>query len=1180
MSDRDADQPDETILRGSSPGDPDNSSVRPGSSSATPASPLAPGGAQEPPVLGDKATINRNSASGPDDNVTVVRDPLSPADDGATVAGEGASADSARVSSASVTDAGDSAPDDSATVIRGGSTRPDDSATMISAAPGEPDNDSTLVRDAPAEPDNGATQIRDSAPEPDAATLIRGVPAESDGGATVVRGAPVQPERNRGSAALRDSNATVIRGAPALGSGAANPAASDQVVANNNQTVVRGGTGPVVDGDATVIRGASSPAGESQGRADAGQGAILRGSSVSANGKATILQPQSGPAADNTVLRPGSGAPASATILRPPVTDDGGDATVLRGTDASDAETSVQGEGDDRTVMNVSNDNDATAMGPGARRDSTQWKDAGRPVEPRGNTEAGRLLKNRFVLEEKVGSGGMGDVYKALDLRAQEAREKNPYQAIKILNESFARHKDAFISLQREASKTRQIPHKNIMGVYDFDKDGDTVYMSMELLDGEPLDDYLKNHPEGVSMDDALNIIDGYCQGLSRAHGAGIVHSDFKPGNIYYTKDKIAKVFDFGIARAVSTDLEEDGEKTVFDAGSLGALTPAYASLEMLNGKEPSKSDDVYAAALVAYELFTGKHPYNKVPANRALEQGLTPEPIRELKRRHWRALRKALELKGEDRTQTIDDFHEGMFSKDPPVLAYAAIAATILALAGFAGYQTVNEKEVNKEFLDTESRITFLDSSLKDQLEAGKFADVDWRTGVREDLFRMAQLEDDIAERWPLEERSVDVDLAGRKMSVLGAYIKRIQSLVDDARAQDKNKASVQSALSMLDEAQTYLEEVNTHYRFNVEVIDRVARDLATNLELRTNVLSQIEAAEDAADAAKRAQDREEARLAGIRQEQERRAAYYTNGLTAFQVPLRRCKREGNLTIAEIDSVSATMRNLGGTTNGNPERFVLDRPGMIAALAGCTRAVAVKKPNDARRIQSRLLALFPGETAFADIQIVDLDPCAKPSMEGRGSSKRGRCADKLVEGGNGPELVVIPGAGETISRFAMSQTEVRVSEWNAFCEKSGCARLQGSSSLPATRVDQNSVNAYLAWLTDQSGRTYRLPTVGEWTHAATAAGAATIDDNVNCTVKTLGYTGGETLSNVRVGRSNPWGLYNHIGNARELAVDGDQLVALGGAHTDPKEDCRPEHQVPHSGIADAVTGFRVVREI
>ena len=109
------------------------------------------------------------------------------------------------------------------------------------------------------------------------------------------------------------------------------------------------------------------------------------------------------------------------------------------------------------------------------------------------------------------------------------------------------------------------------------------------------------------------------------AHGAGIVHSDFKPGNIYYTKDKTAK-FDFGIARAVSNpnELEADGEKTVFDAGSLGALTPTYASYEMLKGLEPTKSDDVYAVALVAYELFTGKHPYNRVPADKALEQALS----------------------------------------------------------------------------------------------------------------------------------------------------------------------------------------------------------------------------------------------------------------------------------------------------------------------------------------------------------------------------------------------------------------------------------------------------------------------------------------------------------------------------------------------------------------------------
>ncbi|HKI73471.1 MAG TPA: serine/threonine-protein kinase, partial [Pseudomonadales bacterium] len=412
-------------------------------------------------------------------------------------------------------------------------------------------------------------------------TVVRQEP--NDDKTNVRQSGPEQPE----PAAAAGTDETIIRGSD-------KPAESEKPAENDSATILRDpvqSSGAESSGNATIIR---EPNSSNQ------TATILRG--TTRGDSATILR---GSASDSsTILRePGRGAPTD-------------DATVMRGGN--------DGGGDDATIINAGHDDDSTVMAGGKPRgaDTTYVASAGRPTQSRGNSEAGRLLKNRFVLEEKVGSGGMGDVYKALDLRQQEAQERNPYIAIKILNEHFARHKDAFISLQREATRTRGIPHPNIMAVYDFDREGDTVFMSMELLDGKPLDDYLKEHPEGVSVEDAWNIIDGICQGLARAHGANIVHSDFKPGNIYYTDDKLAKVFDFGIARAVSNpnDLQADGEKTVFDAGSLGALTPTYASYEMLTGKEPTKSDDVYAVALVAYELFTGRHPYNRTPADKALE--------------------------------------------------------------------------------------------------------------------------------------------------------------------------------------------------------------------------------------------------------------------------------------------------------------------------------------------------------------------------------------------------------------------------------------------------------------------------------------------------------------------------------------------------------------------------------
>ena len=88
------------------------------------------------------------------------------------------------------------------------------------------------------------------------------------------------------------------------------------------------------------------------------------------------------------------------------------------------------------------------------------------------------------------------------------------------------------------------------------------------------------------------------------------------------------------------------------------------------------------------------------------------------------------------------------------------------------------------------------------------------------------------------------------------------------------------------------------------------------------------------------------------------------------------------------------------------------------------------------------------------------------------------------------------------------------------------------------------------------------------------------VDQNVNCSVDARGVRLGEKLLNTLSGRPNSWGLYNHIGNAREWAINGEDIVALGGAHTDPKSECTPSKSVAHSGEADPVTGFRVVRQI
>ncbi|VAW69024.1 Serine/threonine protein kinase [hydrothermal vent metagenome] len=300
------------------------------------------------------------------------------------------------------------------------------------------------------------------------------------------------------------------------------------------------------------------------------------------------------------------------------------------------------------------------------------------------------ILNKRFVLESTLGSGGMGTVYRAQDLRKVEANDLKPYVAVKVLNTDFQNHPDAFVTLQREASRSHTLSHPNIITVHDFDRDGNVFYMTMELLEGQGLEVVLRNAKDvGLPVDEALSIINDYCTALEYAHQKNIIHSDIKPGNIFISKTG-AKVLDFGIARFTA----ESQVKNDFDAGSLGAMTPAYASLEMLQYKPPTPSDDVFAAAVIAYELFTGTHPYNRKSADQALAEKLKPKRIDGLSKRQWKALSNALQLKGSDRTPSVQQFlDELLLKKKVPIFKITSLIFLIaLSWFGYEMYFVPNE--------------------------------------------------------------------------------------------------------------------------------------------------------------------------------------------------------------------------------------------------------------------------------------------------------------------------------------------------------------------------------------------------------------------------------------------------------------------------------------------------------
>jgi hypothetical protein len=312
-------------------------------------------------------------------------------------------------------------------------------------------------------------------------------------------------------------------------------------------------------------------------------------------------------------------------------------------------------------------------------------------TEPARMKGVGDTLNNRFVLEECIGFGGMGIVYKALDLRKLEAADRKPYIAIKLLNVQFRGHPKSLIALQREARKAQALAHPNIVSVYDFDRDGQMVYLTMEYLKGKPLSQILRAPGfAGMPYADALPIVTGMANALTYAHGRGFVHCDFKPGNVFLTESGKVKVIDFGIAR-VFQKTEEDADVTVFDPGSLGALTPAYASPEMLEHLDPDPRDDIYALACIAYELLTGRHPFNSVSALQARGGGMKPQRPPGLARGPWQALKCGLALERNARTPSAErflhDFSAGGQGVRIGAAAGTAVAILAAAALGVAGW-------------------------------------------------------------------------------------------------------------------------------------------------------------------------------------------------------------------------------------------------------------------------------------------------------------------------------------------------------------------------------------------------------------------------------------------------------------------------------------------------------------
>ena len=228
--------------------------------------------------------------------------------------------------------------------------------------------------------------------------------------------------------------------------------------------------------------------------------------------------------------------------------------------------------------------------------------------------EEGLVLNGRYQLLERIGTGGMSDVFRARDLMLERS------VAIKILHEKYSDDKAFQDRFKAEARAAANLSHPNIVTVHDFGYDHGQLFIVMEHIPGKDLKTILRQRGR-YSIKEGIPLMVQACAGVGYAHRAGLVHCDIKPHNFIVTPDGRLKVTDFGIARAMSTIQPDERADVVWGS-------PQYFSPEQAVGEAPSPSSDVYSLGVVLYEVLTGALPFNAPSSEDLARMHLEAKPI------------------------------------------------------------------------------------------------------------------------------------------------------------------------------------------------------------------------------------------------------------------------------------------------------------------------------------------------------------------------------------------------------------------------------------------------------------------------------------------------------------------------------------------------------------------------